>query len=203
MRKDDSIINALSLYNGAYKEPDIAPSTNPDSHGAFAKDEDIAIYGRKKSDIIMTDNDVRIRCGSRLKDSSVNGSIVFNRKDPAFLHLRHTDWERGSGNEKYRSTATLVADRINLIGHNSNNSEVFNTTDKNSMITDEEMTKILESAHQLLFGDKLVEFLKLFVSTFTNHVHPYPGVQPCPTPDVVELSSYDLDKILSDNVRIN
>lgn len=203
MEKDPFGVSSFSLYPSNPKSPDVAPSTNPDSHGAFAKDGDIAIYGRKKSDIIMTDNDVRIRCGSRLKDTSVNGGIVFNRKDPAFLHLKHTDWERGYGNDRYRSTATLVADKINLIGHNSTKSKTYETTDKNHLISDDTIEKILETAHQLPFGDVLVDFLKLFIQTFINHVHPYPGVEPCPTPDVVELTSYNLDRMLSENVRIN
>ena len=58
-------------------------------------------------------------------------------------------------------------------------------------------------AHQLPYGDVLVEFLKLFVRTFSSHVHPYPGLPPCQTTDYLETTSYDLDKILSESVRIN
>ena len=54
MYKDDFLINAMSLYPGSFKEPDVAPSTNAESHGSLAGDNDIAIYGRNKSDIICT-----------------------------------------------------------------------------------------------------------------------------------------------------
>lgn len=201
MYKDDFLINAMSLYPGAFKEPDVAPSTNAESHGSLATDDDIAIYGRKKSDIILTDDDVRIRCGSRLKNINEKGGLSFNRLDPAFIHLKHSDTKRGNDDDKYRSTATIVADKINLIGNQSK--EPFKTTDKNLMIDDDEMQKIIDRAHELPYGDVLVDFLKLFVRTFSTHVHPYPGLPPCQTGDYIKTTSYDLDQILSDSVRIN
>lgn len=201
MYKDDFLINAMSLYPGAFKEPDVAPSTNAESHGSLATDDDIAIYGRKKSDIILTDDDVRIRCGSRLKNVNEKGGLSFNRLDPAFIHLKHSDTKRGNDDDKYRSTATIVADKINLIGNQSK--EPFKTTDKNLMIDDDEMQKILDRAHELPYGDVLVDFLKQFVKTFSTHVHPYPGLPPCQTGDYIKTTSYDLDQILSDSVRIN
>lgn len=198
---DNLLMNVMSLYPGAYKEPEIAPSTNADSQGAIAKNDDVALYGREKSDIVLTDNDVRIRCGSRLKENSANGGIVFNKKDPAYIHLKHTDSKRGKNGDEYRSTATIVADKINLIGNASK--EPFRTTDKKDMISDDEMQKIIEKAHQLPYGDILVEFLSLFVKTFSIHTHPYPGLPPCQTSDYIETTSYDLNKILSESVRIN
>jgi hypothetical protein len=197
----DDLISSTSLYPGALKEPDIAPSTNADSFGALAKDEDIAIYGRKKSDIILTNDDVRIRCGSRLKDNTQKGEIVFNRTDPAFIHLKHTDHNRGEGEDTYRSTATVVADKINLIGNQSK--DPFRTNDKKDLISDDVMQKIIEQAHKLPYGDVLVDFLILFVKTFAEHTHPYPGLPPCHTSDYINTISYDLNQILSESVRIN
>ena len=201
MEKDDYGINSMSIFPGTYKEPDVAPSTKPDSHGAFADDDDIAIYGRKKGDIIITDDDVRIRCGSRVKDSESKGDIVFNRKNPSYIHLKHTDYDRGSDSDTYRSTATVVADKINLIGTSSK--LPFNVTDKDKMIADEEMQKIIDRAYRLPYGEVLVDFLSLFVRTFANHVHPYPGMPPCATPEYLETTGYNLEKVLSDTVRIN
>lgn len=201
MEGDDYGFNSMSLYPGAYKEPDVAPSTKADTHGAYAKDEDIAIYGRNKGDIILTEDDVRIRCGSRAKDIASNGDIVFNRTDPAYIHLKHSDNKRGTAGDEYRSTATVVADKINLIGNNSK--EPFKTNDKNHLIADDEMQKIIDKAHQLPYGDILVEFLDMFRKTFANHVHPYPGLPPCQTDEYLQTSTYDLNKILSESVRIN
>ena len=198
MEKDDFLINALSLYPDSYKEPDVAPSTNADSHGAFANDDDVAIYGRKKNDIILSNDDVRIRCGSRLKN---NGDIIFNRTDPAYILLRHTDNKNGNKNNEYRSTATIVADKINLIGNQSK--EPFRTNDKKDLIDNNEMQKIIDKAHKLPYGDILVEFLEMFVDAFAKHVHPYPGMPPCQTSEYIETITYDLKKMLSESVAIN
>lgn len=201
MEKEDFLINAMSLYPGSYKGPDIAPSTNADSHGALVENDDIAIYGRKKNDIILTNNDVRIRCGSRLKDNSTQGNIIFNRTDPAYLLLRHTDTKNGNKDNEYRSTATIVADKINLISNQSK--EPFKTNDKKELINNNEMQKIIDKAHKLPYGDVLVEFLNMFVDAFAKHVHPYPGMPPCQTSEYIETTTYDLKKILSENVAIN
>lgn len=201
MDNDNFLPSALSLYPGALVSPQVAPSTNPDSHGALAQDDDIAIYGRKKNDIILSDDEIKIRCGSRLKDASAKGNIIFNRTDPAFIHLKHSDNKRGNKKKEYRSTATIVADNINLISNQSKTP--FNTSDKKSMINDKDMQKIIDQAHELPYGDILVDFLKLFVKAFTSHVHPYPGEPPCKTNEYNSVKHYDLKQILSDNVRIN
>jgi hypothetical protein len=204
MEKDDLLVNAMSLYPGSEKLPDPAPSLNPDSHGSFAKNDDIALYGRKKTDIILTNDDVRIRCGSRTKDISSN-DIVFNRTDPAYIHLKHSDNLRGEKDKEYRSTATVVADKINLISHQSNTP--FRTNDKDNLISDDEMQKIIKSAHQLPYGDVLVDFLKLFVKTFVAHSHPYPYMSPLDVngdgTTLKGLTEYNFDKMLSESVRIN
>ena len=201
MEKEDFLLNATSLYPGSYKEPDIAPSTNADSHGALAEDGDIALYGRKKNDIILTNDDVRIRCGSRLKDKTAKGNIIFNRSDPAYILLRHTDNKNGKKDNEYRSTATIVADKINLIGNQSK--DPFKTNDKKDLINNNEMQKIINKAHKLPYGDVLVEFLELFVKTFIEHTHSYPGLTPCKTSDYDKLERYTLKNILSESVAIN
>lgn len=201
MEQDDVLTNVTSLYPGSYKEPDVAPSTNADSHGALAENKDIALYGRKKNDIILTDDDIRLRCGNRLKDDSVKGNIVFNRSDPAYILLRHNDSKQGEKDDEYRSTVNIVGDKINLIGNQSK--EPFRTNDKKDLITNDEIQKIIDKAHQLPYGDILVEFLTLFVDAFAKHVHPYPGLPPCQTSEYLETTTYDLKKMLSDSVRIN
>jgi hypothetical protein len=201
MEKEDIVQRALSLYPNNKRKPDVAPSTNPDSHGALAKDEDIAIYGRKKSDIILTDDDLRIRCGSRIYDQREPGGVLFNRSNPSYIHLKHTDNKRGETDKEYQSTATIVADKINLISHQSNTP--FRVNHEEHLIADDEMQKIIDAAHELPYGDILVQFLQLFVKAFLNHSHPYPGMTPCSTDEYLEVKRYDLNKILSESVRIN
>jgi hypothetical protein len=103
--------------------------------------------------------------------------------------------------KKYNSTATLVADEINLISNQS--SLYFNTTDNKDLVSESEMEKIIQQAHVLPYGDVLVDFLKQFLWEFRNHAHPYPGMTTILYPEHEKIYNYDFDKMLSKNIRIN
>ena len=75
-------------------------------------------------------------------------------------------------------------------------------TDRDDLISDQTMNEIIEKAHQLPYGDILIEFLEIFRKAFISHVHPYPGLPPCSTDDVIKTTSYNLKDILSENIRI-
>lgn len=127
--------------------------------------------------------------------------------DPAYILLRHYDFDnnrdsRGVSN-RCCSTATIVADKINLLGNNSKQSN-YKLTDRDDLITDEEMRKIVETAHQLPYGDKLIEFLDIFRKAFLNHTHSHYLLPPIPDPETIpQLEGYNLERMLSDTVRIN
>ena len=73
------------------------------------------------------------------------------------------------------------------------------------------MTNIIKKAHQLPYGDILVDFLSDFVNMFKSHVHTYHETPPTPgTPAMVQferkygmLPSEYKKKLLSDSVLIN
>lgn len=200
MEYDEFGTTSLSLYDGNIKAPEVAPSFKPESKGAFASDDDVAIYGRKKSDIIMTDDSLRVRCGSRIKDGS--DTVAFNRNSPAYMHLRHRDevMKPNVEDNEYQSTATIVADKINLIGNDT--TEIARVTSQDHLIDDGTMNSIIEKAHQLPYGDILIEFLELFIKAFRDHTHAFPMDPPVPTTDYLSLVGYELKKILSKTVRI-
>lgn len=179
--------------------------------GAFAKDDDVAIYGRKNSDIVLSDDDLRIRCGVRLYD---NGEIKFNTKNPSFIKLKyyeeplHCKDNITKEDVSVHSTATIVGDKISLISTNGNPNVKLN--DINESISDESMIKLIEDAHALPYGDKLVEFLVDFIKVFMSHTHNYNNMTP------VEDSEFNLfrmkhgidkktvaDRLLSKNININ
>lgn len=193
------------------------------SEGAFSKDDDIAILGRKNSDIILSDNDLRIRCGVHELE---NRKISFNTINPAFIKLKFypkglfhnvtknqttIDMSKSKANtytECIGSTATIIADKINLLSNNGD--PHFNISDKNESISDEEMLKILDKAHQLPYGDILCEFLSDFLKMFKEHVHNYHN-KPVEEDDNVKAfnrkygsSKGQLSKkLLSENISIN
>lgn len=211
----DSVVNALSLYPDTDTAPQMAHTKIPDTKGAFCEDEDIAIYGRKGCDVIMKDNDIRIRCGARISENNNNSFLkqlnytptTFNNLSPAYIKMKYNQTpvsvihEKTGFEQKYNSTATIVADQINLIANEGRTN--FGTTDNVDLITDEEMENIMKKAHLLPYGDTLVEFLRYFLRMFKEHAHPYPGDPTILPSGHQDFFNYDLNQILSKNVRIN
>lgn len=190
--------SARRLLNG-YSESNFTPFANPDedgnNEGTLPDREDIAIRGRNNTDIILKDNDIRIRCGFKEKpNGSISERLKFNDKDLAYILLRY---RKGSDKTSdYNSSITLVGDRINLLSHDS--PTYFDMGDKKDLISDECMDKILDKAHQLPYGDVLIDFLKEFVNVFNTHVHPYNGVKPA-----IKDITPNWESMLSKSVRIN
>lgn len=202
---------AFSNYNDSFIKP------NPDftkintAIGAFGDKDDVSIYGRKGTDIILKENDIRIRAGARIDGDNVVGK-TFNRLNPAYLKLKYSDVPLTIENydpqtlktnvvKSWNSSATLVADEINLISNTSNRN--FITTDEKELISDEEMKKIILNAHVLPYGDVLVQFLKRFLWEFQNHTHTFPGKLTALYAGHEDFFNYDFEPMLSKNVRIN
>ena len=179
----DYDLQATSLIKGGIGKPKPNIENDKNAKGAIAKNDETAIYSRLNSDIILSNNDIRIRCGSRLL--TPNSGIEFNKNNPAFIKLKyHTDAlsNEVQPNSESHSTATIVADEINLLSNKSKdplfgNNELYNTDEQ---ISDEDMQKIINQAHELPYGDVLVDFLMAFLQMFKAHTHKYPNDVPCP-----------------------
>lgn len=183
------------------------------TNGAFPKQDDIAIMGRKNCDIIVKEDDIRLRAGVRIVDNNNNYKVIFNEKDPSYFKLKYHPQEI-AGNT--HSTATIVADKINFLSPssskrkpngNSDNVASYNLADRDDLVTDQELETIINEGYRLPYGEELVKFLKKFVEIFSKHVHPYPLLPP--TRNFIEdLESaarepLDNEKMLSDTMRIN
>lgn len=174
MQFDSYIGGSSRLLDNATLGPEAAPSIDANTEGSYADAEDIAIYGRRDTDIILGDDDLLIRCGARKFKTNGSG-FTFNKKNPSFIKLTE---HRNRLIDDSETTTTVVADDINLISNNG--SPYFNTTERDGQISDEEMNKIIEQAHVLPYGDILVDFLQMFLQMFKAHTHKYPGLPPCP-----------------------
>lgn len=187
-----------------------------ETEGAFPKINDIALIGRKSEDVILKDGEVDIRCGIRgakvfdnmspeyydyNKIGALKGDVVFNTQSPAYLQLK---FKRGlcKGNKQVAdSVVNIVADKINIISHKDK--ENFNLTDQNELIKEQELDDIMSKLHQLPYGDLLLDLLNRMRLAITNHVHPYPGLPAVSCEYIVNLLGFDIDTILSENVRIS
>lgn len=209
MYKDEFLLGATALLKGGLKHPDDPLDGKPTANGALMKDDEIGIYGRKNSDIILSDDDIRIRCGCRVTNTYNTKDITFNKDCPSFIKLKfYPDPIILDDGNKIKSTATVVADKINLISPNG--SPFIKTTDENESISDSEMKKIIEKAHCLPYGDVLADLLSSFLSMFLSHTHKYSQLPPCPDTNSEAFNrKYGWakesieDKLLSKNIRIN
>lgn len=211
----DKYLYADSFMNGAISDPDIAPHTKPEVEGVLPTSGDVMVRGRKNADIQITEDDVRIRSGVKLVNEMNHQDMEFNENDPAYIKLKyHTsglltkeDSPIDGEKKQVNSTATIVADKINLFS-NSSDEKNFNLTNRKDLIEDDELKKAINEAYKLPYGEKLVEILSAFIDAFVKHTHPYPMMPPCVANGIPELELkktelLDNKKLLSDTVRIN
>lgn len=194
----DNFSDAISLLKGYNDRTLVSVDRIPEVQGVYPKKDEIAIMGRKDSDLIFSDDDVRLRCGVRKTNKFNDLESEFNRLTPSFIKLKQHDTNFSNNT---CTTATIVSENINLIS--TVGTPEFNVSDVNESISDEEMAKIIETAHQLPYGDKLVDFLKLLLKAFNAHTHNYHNLPPIPDMTYNAVNNFNLNDILSKNVKIN
>lgn len=203
-RYEDSMAFDYGAYRTADANPNLPKKSNGEKNhpkGVYPDKEDISIEGRKNCGVQIKDNEIRVKAGLKKTNPSDRKEITFNQKDPAYMQLKYFE-QNDNSKDKFKSTATIVADKINLIGNEGDGN--FKVYDDEELISKDSMNEIIAKAHQLPYGDVLIEFLDLFRKAFINHTHKFPTFTPTVSGDIENLTSYNLKKnILSDSVRIN
>lgn len=209
---DGGTTTALNGFSFATSTPEINTNQIPALRGVFPDNKDTTIQGRNNTDILFKPNEILLRAG-KYKDSTPTSNnplpISFNNINPGFIQIKH-NIVLSKNNKQTGSVANVVADKINLLTHRASNPK-FNLTDQDDMITQDELLKILETAHPLPYGDLLVEYLILLKNAFLHHVHNGGGKPPT---DLIigEVRSVEQftkkadeleKKMLSQNIRIN
>lgn len=205
--KEESTVlksSARRMLTGNAPDKVFSPFPSPDgdgeNEGTIPEREDIAIRGRGNSDFVLTDNDIRMRCGfKKTPHSSVDTKLHFNSEDLSYILMRYRKGKDEVG--EYNSSVNIVADRINLLSHDSK--DYFDLGDRKDLITDKEMENILSKAHELPYGDVLVDFLKKFIDVFNRHTHPFSGKEPSLNAADTQTLAPNWENMLSKSVRIN
>lgn len=203
LNKDDFNFSARSLLDERnIVAPFPNPNTCPDYRGTYLDIDDVALQGRQNADLVLKNDEVRLRCGFK-KDPLAAfppRTLLFNKEDLSYIQMKYR--RRKDQNDKdYSSSINIVADRINLLSHDSKTP--FKLNDPEYYITDEEMKKILENAHPLVYGDYLVDFLKQFIEVFKNHTHPMSMDPPSFSSQDTSVLNNEFDEMLSQSVRTN
>lgn len=202
MNYDACNYSAQSLLRGnQITKPLPAPSLNPDNEGTLPDRDDIALEGRVNADVVLKPEELRLRCGFKANPyGPTDDNLRFNNVDLAYIQMKYNK-TKDAEEKDYSSAINIVADRINLLSHDSKT--YFNLTDRKELINDEEMKKILEKAHRLPYGDVLIDFLKQFIQVFRNHTHPFAMAKPVFYTQEEKVLSTNLDDFLSNSIRIN
>jgi len=206
--KDNNLFSSKSVLASGIKQPKPAPNTIPENRGVYPSLDTIAIQGRNNSDIILKEKELLLRAG-QFDSKTPKGDIPkFNKINPSYIQIKHDIVLKANSEQEATEVGgaiNIVSNKINLLTH-KNGSPRFTLNDQNSMVSDEEIQKIINEAHPLVFGDRLNEFLSVFINAFTNHVHAYPGLKPqdlSGVNDIDKLLEYDLKSLLSKNIKIN
>lgn len=205
---------ALDALKDARHDLSEPPSSNKDYKLTFPSDEDIALIGRKNAEVRLRENEVRLICGHQATPDAENLIDRMNFSlNPAYIQLKY--FKRGikpilqngtmAGSEasQFNSVLNLGADKINLI----NDKEAFkwfgydeNTGEIREDIIKNQTKEFIENSHQLVYGDKLIPFLKRLVTIFNCHVHPFPGIPPI---QQVVGHEEELDRTLVEYVHLS
>jgi len=208
-----SALGGLSISN---KAPSVNVDTIPELRGVFPNPQDVSIQGRNNTDITQKNNEVVIRAGKFVASTpnEVNPfSFKFNTKTQGYIQIKNNVIisERNAEEVERGTVTNIVSSKINLLTH-KNGSPIFNLSNPENLISDEELAVILEGAHQLPFGDILLKYLRLMKNAIFSHVHNgngNPATDLTASGNIQGIADFkaqadDLEKaMLSKNIRIN
>jgi hypothetical protein len=210
-------LTSLAGFSFGTQAPSTSVNTIPQLKGVFPPKDAVSIQGRFNTDITQKNNEIVLRAGKfefSEKTTENPYNFTFNSKTQAFIQIKNdVTIQIGENNEpsKKGSVTNIVSSKINLITH-ENGSPRFNVTNQDNLISDDELSRILLEAHQVPFGDILLEYLILMKEALFYHVHNGNGNQATDltiSGNKQSLAAFkakadELEKsMLSKNIRIN
>ena len=219
LEKDPFYYTAKAGFTFGTLNPNISVDTLPELKGIFPNPQDISIQGRYNTDITQKNNEIVLRAGKFTSITPTGNNpypFTYNKATQAFIQIKNdvvfnkqVEWANVPTQEK-GSVTNIVASKINLLTHKDGTPR-FDLTNQDNLISDDELAKILDEAHQLPFGDILLQYLKLLKDVMLNHVHNGSGNPATDltsgdkqTVAIFKSKAEDLEKaMLSKNIRIN
>jgi hypothetical protein len=214
---DPYYITALAGFSFGSQAPKVSINTIPQLKGVFPNPQDVSIQGRYNTDITQKNNEIVIRAGkfvTSTPDKNNPFPFTFNAGTQAYLQIKNdvVVVPKTETQDAVKGSVTnIVSSKINLLTH-ADGSPRFMLTNQDNLISDDELASILSDAHQLPFGDILLEYLRLMKDALFAHVHNGNGNPPTDltiSGNKQSLGEFkkradDLEKaMLSKNIRIN
>ena len=207
--------DATTLFQTHERNPIGKISNLDETRGSFPKANDIAVVGRGREDVILKYDDATktseldlrtgIRsCPTNSKNKDIIGNIIFNDIDPAYIQLKYKEGIAHGEKTYGNSIINMVADRVNIMSNLDDNvsDSIHN---KETLVDETTMDKMMTNLHQVPKGDELVKLLKIMKGCILHHVHPWAGMEQCGdwAGFIEKLNSFTIEDILSDYVRIS
>jgi hypothetical protein len=176
LNKDPYEFSALAGFTFGPAEPNVNPSQITELNGVFPNPSDVSIQGRYNTDITQKNNEVIIRAGKFETVTPTPNNpyqIRFNSATQGYIQIKNdviTVQSSDKTQQKKGTITNIVSNKINLLTH-IDGSPRFNLTNQDNLISDEEQDLINQTAHQLPFGDVLLEYLILLKDALFLHVH--------------------------------
>lgn len=204
LQKDTIDKTALASLSISPLSPNVDVDTITDAKGVYPKVQDISVQGRRNADMILKENQALFRAGQH----DLDDNKIFNTKNPGYIQIRFdAPIKEGENNNppERGSVTNIVSNKINLLTHKGG-SPRFILADNENYITDDELLKILDTAHPIAFGDTLLDYLKKLELALANHVHRFPGKKwdSVDGEDFIkQYLEYPVETILSKNIMVN
>lgn len=187
------------FIGGSRSKPRENPANIPEFEGTLPEHDDIALQGRDNADIILKRNEVLMRCGFK---TSTIGDLTFNKKNPAYIQMKYDEFQNYTEEGVPHSFINAVADRINLITHEGAVKNGINVTNPKGYISNVDQDKIQTNAHNMVYGDLLIEYLERLVKLISEHTHPMSMDPPILTDPQQKVINENLKAFVSDNIKL-
>lgn len=141
--------------------------------------------GRENTDIYQGNGLIELRFGKHERNETLKRNLI----NPSYIRL-----EFDSSN---KTSNLQVADKIMLVSYQ-------NQTKPSPDMDEKVLDELFEKLSPMAKGDVLVDILKIFRSAILNHSHKYHTLPADPLSEsIVKLRFENLDRVLSQNIRIN
>lgn len=147
---------------------------------------EVSMIGRNNTDIVQSDNKIKIRAGKHKKNKPVEP----NNNNPVY-----SVYELINDDLSYSLTA---GDEIYLISHKGRFR--FKKT-----LTNDDINDLKQNAQSMLYGELTVDYLRTLTNAFINHIHQHPQKQPIKDTFVTDLEKKlsQIEELLAKNIKIN